>query len=759
MTTGNRQQIADKVSNLLSVVCCPWSLVCSQTNRKMTIIPYSINRKETWDAFVEMSKNGTFLLKRNFIDYHSDRFFDCSLLIYAGISPDGEFKEKSLTTKDLVAVFPANWDKERQTVFSHQGLTYGGLVVLPDVTQKEVLDMMQTIVQYYRDMMQAERIVYKPIPYIYSSIPSGEDLYALFRAGARLTRRLVSTCVSMQNPMKMATLRIRQARKAVDHGFYIDRMTEGDTQTLKEYWALLEDVLMKHHNARPTHTLQEMQLLMSQFPKNIRLYIVRHEKRIAAGIVVFECRKVAHVQYIASGEEGRTFGALDLLFRHLINERYKQFDYLDLGTSNENDGRYLNEGLIHQKEGFGGRAVCYDTYEINIAAQDPSKSPRGETSCPEPSSLGELERVSDLDLKRISDSFEPELTAEVARVMQGGWYLLGEENKRFSKAFAEYCGVKYCVPTGNCLDALTMILCGYKQLLGWGDDAEVIVPSNTYIASILAVSRAGLQPVLCEPRMEDYLINPDGIEGLITERTKAIMPVHLYGRVCDMKPIMAIAEKHGLKVIEDVAQAQGAMYQGVRAGHLGDAAGFSFYPGKNLGALGDAGCVTTDDEALADYVRAMSNYGSDEKYVNRMKGINSRMDEIQAAVLCLKLKRLDADNEARRKVAQAYSEGIVNPLITLPAMPSDAKENVWHIYPIRTPERNLLREYLSREGIGTMVHYPIPPHQQQAYSEWNDRSYPLSERIHQEILSLPMSPLMTDNEIRRVIEAVNRFSL
>ena len=720
----------------------------------MTIIPYSINRKETWDAFVEMSKNGTFLLKRGFMDYHSDRFFDCSLLIYAGISPDGEFKEKSLTTKDLVAVFPANWDKEHQTVYSHQGLTYGGLVVLPEVTQKDVLDIMQAIMQYYRDMMQVERLVYKPIPYIYSSIPSGEDLYALFRAGARLSRRLVSTCVSMQNPMKMRSSRVQQARKAVDHGFYIDRMTEGDNETLKEYWALLEDVLMTHHNARPTHTLQEMQLLMSLFPKSIKLYIVRHEKSIVAGIVIFECRRVAHVQYMASGDEGRAYGALDLLLRHLINERYKQFDYVDFGTSNEEGGRVLNEGLIFQKEGFGGRAVCYDTYEIsplpNSLDGDLAEVPtRGDAE----------EAVKYLDLKRISNSFEPELTAEVSRVVKGGWYLLGEENKRFSKAFAEYCGSRYCVPTGNCLDALTMILVAYKRMLGWGDEAEVIVPSNTYIASMLAISRAGLQPVLCEPRLEDFLINPDNIEGLISERTKAIMVVHLYGRVCDMKPINEIAKQHGLKVIEDVAQAQGAVYHGVRTGHLGDAAGFSFYPGKNLGALGDAGCVTTDDEALADYVRAMANYGSTEKYVNGMKGINSRMDEIQAAVLCLKLKRLDADNEARRKVAQAYNEGITNPLITLPSLPSDPKENVWHIYPIRTLERDRLREYLSKAGIETMVHYPIPPHQQQAYSEWNGRSYPLSECIHREILSLPMSPLMTDEEIKRVIEVLNKFNL
>ncbi|MCR5850997.1 MAG: GNAT family N-acetyltransferase [Bacteroidaceae bacterium] len=724
----------------------------------MTIIPYSINRKETWDTFIEMSKNGTFLLKRGFMDYHSDRFFDCSLFIYAGISPDEEYKEKSLTAKDLVAVFPANWDKEDRTVYSHQGLTYGGLVVLPDVTQKEVMDMMQAILQYYRDMMQAQRFVYKPIPYIYSSIPSGEDLYALFRAGARLSRRLVSTCVSMRNPMKMMTLRIRQAKKAVEHGFYIDRMTEGDTQTLQEYWTLLEEVLEKYHGARPTHTMQEMALLMGNFPRNIRLYLVRHEKRIVAGVIIFECRKVAHVQYIASGEEGRTYGALDLLFRHLINERYKQFDYLDLGTSNENGGRFLNEGLIFQKEGFGGRAVCYDTYEISplptlsfgessSSAREPWYSPKG----------GAERGLPYLDLKRVNKSFEPELTAEVTRVVQGGWYLLGEENARFSKAFTEFCGAKFCVPTGNGLDALTMILVAYKQMLGWDDNAEVIVPSNTYIASILAVSRAGLQPVLCEPRLEDYLINPENIEPLVTERTKAIMVVHLYGRVCDMKPINEVARKYGLKVIEDVAQAQGVSYEGVRAGHLCDAAGVSFYPGKNLGALGDAGCVTTDDEALAEYVRAMGNYGSRKKYINEMKGLNSRMDEVQAAVLCLKLKRLDADNEARRRVAQAYSEGITNPLITLPTLPEDPQQNVWHIYPIRTPERDHLREYLSQKGIETMVHYPIPPHKQQAYAEWNDRTYPISERIHHEILSLPMSPVMEEAEVQQVIKALNKY--
>ena len=225
-----------------------------------------------------------------------------------------------------------------------------------------------------------------------------------------------------------------------------------------------------------------------------------------------------------------------------------------------------------------------------------------------------------------------------------------------------------------------------------------------------------------------------------------------------MRPINEVARRYGLKVIEDVAQAQGVSYEGVRAGHLCDAAGISFYPGKNLGALGDAGCVTTDDEVLAEYVRAMSNYGSRKKYINEIKGVNSRMDEVQAAVLCLKLKRLDADNEARRRVALAYNEGITNPLITLPILPKDPLQNVWHIYPIRTPERDHLREYLSAAGIETTVHYPVPPHLQKAYSEWNDRTYPISEQIHREILSLPMSPVMEDEEIWRVIEALNGYN-
>lgn len=719
----------------------------------MTIIPYSINRKDVWDDFVEESKNGTFLLKRNYMDYHADRFFDCSLLIYDGISPDEEYKEQNLTTKDLVALFPANWDKDNQYVYSHQGLTYGGLIVKTEVTQSEVLGIMQAVMLYYSDYMQAKKLYYKPIPYTYCPYPCGEDLYALFRAGATLERRLVSTVVSMKNPMKMRTLRLRQAKKAVDHGFYIDRLSEGDEEGLREYWALLENVLQEHHGAKPVHTCEEMRILMSRFPRNIRLYLVRMERRIAAGVLIYETKNVAKVQYIASGDEGREFGALDLLFRHLVNERYKQMDFVDFGTSNENAGRYLNEGLIFQKEGFGGRAVCYDTYEVTLD-RDTITAMYGTHKTEE-----ETKTIPYLDLKKINNSFEPELSDEVTRVTRSGWYLLGKENQKFEKAWKDYCGSKFCIPVGNGLEALTLILKAYRILLGWNEGDEVIVPSNTYIASILAVSNAGLTPVLCEPKLSTYLIDASKIEELITERTRCILPVHLYGRVCDMDAINEIATNHNLKVVEDGAQAHGARYKGRMMGSLCDAAGISFYPGKNLGALGDAGCVTTDDEDLASTVRTLANYGSQEKYVNEYKGHNSRMDELQAAVLCVKLKRLDEDNEKRRKIADLYDKGITNPLITLPQHGKEAQENVFHVYPIRCPERNALKEYLAKHGIQTMIHYPIPPHKQKAYMEWNEMSFPISERIHREILSLPISPVMTEAQAERIIEVLNSFDV
>lgn len=718
----------------------------------MTVIPYSINKREDWDSFVRSSKNGTFLLQRGFMDYHADRFFDCSVMVYEGITPADGYQEEAPDSRGLIALFPANWVEDEACVYSHQGLTYGGLILQPEVTQTEVLRIMRAVLLYYQSYLQARRVVVKPIPYIYSGIPSGEELYALFRAGAMLRRRQVSTVVSLSHPMKMRTLRLRQARKAIEHGFYIDRMTEGDFDTLEEYWKLLDAVLVTHHDVHPVHNVAEMKLLMQRFPKDIKLYLVKSGQEIVAGTVIFETPYVAHVQYIAAGEEGRAHGALDLLFRHLINERYKQMEYVDFGISTEQGGYFLNEGLIFQKEGFGGRAVCYDVYDIML---DRARLVNMCGTKPEE----EDEKVLYLDLKKVSDSFEPTLSEEVARVVRSGWYLLGRENDRFARMYADYCGTTHCVPTGNGLDALADILRAYRHILGWEENDEVIVPANTFIATILAVSHAGLKPVLCEPSLADFLMDVHQAEQLITPRTRAIIPVHLYGRLCDMKALRDLAERHGLKLIDDAAQAHGASLQGVRAGNLAHATAFSFYPGKNLGALGDAGCVTTNDQELARMVQAVGNYGSEEKYVHQLKGVNSRMDEIQAAVLCVKLQRLDQDNERRRTIAHMYDEGIQNPLVTLPSVASDPLSNVYHVYPLRCPARDRLQEFLASRGIQTQIHYPTAPHKQLAYAEWANQKFRISERIHAEELSLPISPMLTDREVERVIDAVNAFNV
>lgn len=719
----------------------------------MTLVPYSINHREVWDEFVKIAKNGTFLHQRGFMDYHSDRFADCSVLLVEGDGFTGDGQNSAAEVDRVKAALPANWVEQDRSVHSHQGLTYGGLLVREDVTQKEVLQMMQQILLYYENYLRAERMVYKPVPYIYSAVPNGEDLYALFRAGGQLTHRLVSTVVDQRNPLRIRTLRIRQSRKAVDHGFYIDRMTEGDTQSLAQYWALLEYVLDKYHHTRPVHTLQEMQLLTDRFPKEIKLYLVRSDEKIVAGTVIFETRQVAHVQYIAAGEEGREYGALDLLFRHLLNERYKTMEYIDFGTSNEQGGNVLNEGLIFQKEGFGGRAVCYDTYEVRLFHPVLTRMNGNE----------ELEEdnapIKYLDLKRLTATYQPQLSEALQRVVERGWYLLGEENKAFEAQFAAYIGARHCIAVGNGLEAIMLTLRAYKQLLKWQDGDEVMVPSNTYIATILAVSHVGLKPVLVEPTLSTFLINPDKLSSALSPRTRAILPVHLYGRVCDMDAICAFAQAHQLVVVDDVAQAHGAQLHGVRTGHLCHASAFSFYPGKNLGALGDAGCVTTDDPQVAALVRTMANYGSSEKYINQVKGFNSRMDELQAAALQAKLPRLDADNARRQALALAYDAGIKNPLIAKPAIPADIREHVFHVYAVRCPGRDHLRSYLAERGIQALVHYPVPPHHQEAYQEWCHESYPISERIHREELSLPISPLLTDAQQRRIIAVLNEFVL
>ena len=361
-----------------------------------------------------------------------------------------------------------------------------------------------------------------------------------------------------------------------------------------------------------------------------------------------------------------------------------------------------------------------------------------------------------LDLKKTTSLYEPKLSEAINRTVQSGWYIMGNEVKNFEQQFAEYCGCRYCIGTGNGLDALTIIMLAYKELGVIQDGDEVIVPANTYIASILAIIQAGLKPVFCEPSWESCNINPENTEKLITPRTKAIMAVHLYGRCADIPQIEKIASKHSLKIIDDSAQAHGAIIAGKRTGNLGDAAGFSFYPGKNLGALGDGGAITTNDKELADTARAIANYGSQKKYVNIYKGVNSRLDEIQAAILSVKLQHLDADNERRREIAERYNAEIKNPLITLPQI-GNREEHVFHVYPIFCKQRELLQQHLLKNGIETIIHYPIPPHKQQALKEFEHLELPITERIHSQELSLPCQQAMSNDEVQKVIEAVNSF--
>lgn len=362
-----------------------------------------------------------------------------------------------------------------------------------------------------------------------------------------------------------------------------------------------------------------------------------------------------------------------------------------------------------------------------------------------------------LDLRAINLRYESEFKQVFDNVLHSGWFILGEQVVRFEKEFAAYCGTTHAIGVANGLDALILIIEGYKELGIFKNTDEIIVPSNTYIASILAISKAGLTPVLVEPSPDTYLLDVTKIEEKITDKTVAILPVHLYGQLCDMDAIIALAKKHRLKVIEDSAQSHGALQHGKRSGNLGDASGFSFYPGKNLGALGDGGAITTNDDALAEVLSALRNYGSEVKYRNKYKGANSRLDELQAALLSIKLKDLDADNHKRQQIARYYSEHISHPSITLPSA-TDEKAHVWHLYVIRHKERDRLQQYLTAKEIQTVIHYPIPPHQQSAYKEWKGMSFPVSEKIHAEVLSLPIYPGLTAENIEKVCVELNNFA-
>ena len=362
-----------------------------------------------------------------------------------------------------------------------------------------------------------------------------------------------------------------------------------------------------------------------------------------------------------------------------------------------------------------------------------------------------------LNLKKLNQPFEVAFQKKMKQFLEGGWYILGNEVKQFETDFAAYCGTKHCIGLGNGLDALVLIFKAYIHLGKLQKGDEVIVPANTYIASVLAILQADLVPVLVEPKLETFNINPEAIEAKITSKTKAILPVHLYGQLCEMIAINEIAQKHNLLVIEDAAQAHGSQFsENEKAGNLGHAAAFSFYPGKNLGALGDAGAITTNDDELANVLFSMRNYGSKVKYENEIIGLNSRLDELQAAFLNIKLKQLDSENEFRRSMAKRYLSEIKNDKITLPNW-DFSQNHVFHLFVIRTSNRIDLQNYLKENGIETMIHYPIPPHKQKALVNWNQLSFPITEKIHDEILSIPLNSGLKASEIQHIITILNQY--
>ena len=363
-----------------------------------------------------------------------------------------------------------------------------------------------------------------------------------------------------------------------------------------------------------------------------------------------------------------------------------------------------------------------------------------------------------LDLQKINAQYASELKQVASEVVDSGWYLLGERVKQFEPELAEYIGIKNAIACANGLDALRLIFRAYIEIGSMKEGDEVIVPANTYIASVLAITDNRLTPVFVEPDINSYNLDIDKVEYAISDKTKAIMLVHLYGQNAWNDKIKNIAKKYKLKIIEDNAQAIGAKYGEQKTGSLGDAAGFSFYPGKNLGALGDSGAVTTNDSELAKTIRAIANYGSEKKYQNQYKGLNSRMDEIQAGFLSVKLKYIDKENAIRKEIAKYYRDNINNPKIILPQVVNgDEDSHVWHLYVIRTKERDKLQKNLTDNKVQTLIHYPIPPHKQECYKEMNNMSFELTEQIHYDVLSLPMSPVMTESEVKKVVDLINEY--
>lgn len=368
-----------------------------------------------------------------------------------------------------------------------------------------------------------------------------------------------------------------------------------------------------------------------------------------------------------------------------------------------------------------------------------------------------MQMIKFLDLQKINIAHQQEIEQVLLNTFRSGWYLLGNELQNFEKNFKNYIGSNHAIGVANGLDALRLIFRAYIEMGIMSKGDEVLVPANTYIASILALSDNGLIPVLIEPEISSYNIDTTKIEEKITSKTKAILIVHLYGKVVYDEILHEICQRYDLKIVEDNAQAIGAEWRGIKAGNLGDASAFSFYPGKNLGALGDAGAVTCKDQDLSDVIRTIANYGSIIKYSNVYQGLNSRLDEIQAAVINVKLKYIDEENAIRRQIAMRYLIEIKNEKILLPTLPDEPNEHVWHLFVIRTSLRKDLQDYLNKNDIQTLIHYPIPPHKQEAYKELNNLNYPITERIHNEVLSIPISPVMSNDEISMVVAALNKW--
>lgn len=364
--------------------------------------------------------------------------------------------------------------------------------------------------------------------------------------------------------------------------------------------------------------------------------------------------------------------------------------------------------------------------------------------------------VDFLNLKKINNRQKNELLSAIEKVIDSGWYIMGEELKAFEEEFSEYCQTNYALGVANGLDALTLVLRAWKEMGKLKSGDEVIVQGNTYIASVLAITENDLIPVLVEPDEHTFNLSAKDIRAAISDKTRAILPVHLYGQISPMKEIMEIARENNLLVLEDCAQAHGAQIDGKRAGSWGDAAGFSFYPGKNLGALGDAGAITTNDSELYNILKALRNYGSEQKYLNIYQGVNSRLDEIQAAILRVKLKTLDNDVKIRQGIAQRYLSGIKNPLVELPYI-ENMENHVWHLFVLKTNQREELQRWLNKHNIQSLIHYPIPPHKQNAYNDIKELSLPLTESLHAKVLSIPMDPTMSDEDINSVINALNGF--